>query len=53
MQTTIIVSENSEDDVLKYSIAYKDKDDYGDYGHDCKIMRNMKKDQTRWIQYMR
>ena len=52
MQTTIIVSENNDGDVLKYSIADKG-DDYEDYGHDCKIMRNMKKDKTRRRQYMR
>ena len=39
MQTTIIVSKNNDGDVLKYSIADKD-DDYGDYGHDCEIIRN-------------
>ena len=36
MQTTIIASENNDDDVLKYSIENNDED-YGDYVHDCKI----------------
>ena len=47
------MSENSDGRVLKYSIADKDEDDYGDYGRDCKIMRNMKKEKTRRRQYMR
>ena len=46
MQTTIIVYENNDGGVMKYSIAVKD-DDYADYVHDCTIMRNMKKDKTR------
>ena len=50
MQTTIIASENNDGDVLIYSIAVND-DDYGDYGHGCKIKENVKKGKTRRRQY--